>query len=338
MTDDNSNLVDMDDLDKFEEAFYGNDSAEDVEVDENENDTLETEEDEDAESHEEDEPDEEEDEDPDEDEDEEEEDEPEPVVAKKGKKSFKERIDEITAEKYELRRQLEDMQRKLESRSNEEVKKNEPSLREQLPEDAPNPDAKNEEGEPLYPLGEFDPQFIRDITKFSVTQELKAAEEARQQAAAEAQERQRQADLAVSWNEKLEKAEEEFPEIREDIRDLVEVFSDVEPQYGDYLAATIMSLDNGPEVMHYLSQNIGEAQKIVASGPAAATISIGRIDAKLAFAKEREEKRNKRVSQAHEPPPTINRGKGGKFAISGDTDDLDAFEREFFKKPANPFR
>jgi hypothetical protein len=54
-------------------------------------------------------------------------------------------------------------------------------------------------------------------------------------------------------------------------------------------------VSNGPEVMRYLSQNIGEAQKIVASGPAAATIAIGRLDARLDRT-TREEKRNKRVS------------------------------------------
>jgi hypothetical protein len=53
---------------------------------------------------------------------------------------------------------------------------------------------------------------------------------------------------------------------------MVSVFSGIEPSYGEYLAATIMGADNGPEVMYYLSQNIGEAQKIVASGPAAATL------------------------------------------------------------------
>jgi hypothetical protein len=51
----------------------------------------------------------------------------------------------------------------------------------------------------------------------------------------------------------------------------------------------MMGLDNGPDVMHYLSQNIGEAQKIVASGPAAATIAIGRLDARLSVPPQRRE-------------------------------------------------
>jgi hypothetical protein len=331
----------MDDLDKFEEAFFGNVKAEDKqeEVDENEDDALEPSEDEDAEDQEVEEPD-EEDEDPDEADEEDEDEEPEPPKAKKGKKSFKERIDEITAEKYELKRQLRELQQKVESRSNEVKQDEAPTpVREQLSAAAPDPDAKNEDGTPKYALGEFDPKFIRDLTKFMVEEDLKVAREEEQKKAAAVAEQRRQAELAVSWNEKLDKAEEEIPDIRDSITDLVDVFSDLDPHYGDYLAATLMSLDNGPEVMHYLSQNIGEARKIVASGPNAATLAIGRLEAQIAFGKQREEKSNtsKKVSKAHEPPLKVTRGQGGKFAVSGDTDDLDAFEREFFKTPANPF-
>jgi hypothetical protein len=326
LTDDNSKLVDMDDLDKFEDAFFEREVEDEVEDHENEDDTLEDSEDEDADDQEEDEP-EDEDEDLEEDEEEEEE---KPQPKAKGKKSFKERIDEITREKYELRRELQEMRQKLESRSTEEVKTEEKAPARSADE-APNPDAKDKDGKPLYELGEFDPKFIRDLTKFSVTQELKQAEEIRQQAERQAQERQYQAELATSWNEKLDKAEEDYPDIRDDIRDLVDVFQDVDQNYGDYLAAALMGLDNGPEVMRYLSQNIGEARRIVSSGPAAATIAIGRLDARLDRT-TREEKRNKRVSTAAEPPEKRTRGQGGKFAVSGDTDDLDAFEREFFKK------
>jgi DNA repair exonuclease SbcCD ATPase subunit len=325
LTDDNSKLVDMDDLDKFEDAFFEREVEDEVEDHENEDDTLEDSEDEDADDQEEDEP---EDEDEDLEDEEEEEEKPQPKA--KGKKSFKERIDEITREKYELRRELQEMRQKLESRSTEEVKTEEKAAAPSADE-APNPDAKDKDGKPLYELGEFDPKFIRDLTRFSVTQELKQAEEKRQQAERLTQERQYQTELASSWNEKLDKAEEVYPDIRDDIRDLVDVFQDVDQNYGDYLAAALMGLDNGPEVMRYLSQNIGEARRIVSSGPAAATIAIGRLDARLDRT-TREEKRNKRVSTATEPPEKRTRGQGGKFAVSGDTDDLDAFEREFFKK------
>jgi hypothetical protein len=169
---DNSNteLVDMDDLDSFENEFFQRKpkEAEPEEVTENEDDALATSEDTEAEEAGE----------PTEDEDselEEEAPEEEPKPKAKSKKSAKERIDEITAEKYDLKRQLDEALRKLESRSTEEVKPKEPeSVREMLPADAPSPDAEDADGEPLYPLGEFDPKFIRDLTRFTIKQEAEA--------------------------------------------------------------------------------------------------------------------------------------------------------------------
>jgi hypothetical protein len=61
-------------------------------------------------------------------------------------------------------------------------------------------------------------------------------------------------------------AEEELPDIREKLGSMGDTFEGIDPNYGEFLAATIMSCDFGPQIMYYLSQNIGEAQKIVASG------------------------------------------------------------------------
>jgi chemotaxis protein histidine kinase CheA len=335
MTDDNSsnNLVDMDDLDKFSDTFFGRETANEEEkveesneeVEEIEDDALETSEDQDA-SEAEDEG--SEDEQP-------EEEEEEAPPPKKAKKSAKERIDEITAEKYELKRQLEALQAQLSARSNEvekteDVKPAAP-VREQLAEDAPNPDAKDAEGNPMYPLGEFDPKFIRDITRYSVAQEMRAAKEAAEKEAVARQQAEAQQKLAESWNEKLTKYEEEVPEVRDNIKTLVTTFQGIDEGYGNYIAGTIMQLDNGPQIMDYLSQNIGEAQRIVASGPVAATLAIGKLDAMFTKAPV-EKKSNKKVSDAPEPPKERARGSNGQFTVPPDTDDLDAFEKVFYKR------
>jgi hypothetical protein len=92
-----------------------------------------------------------------------------------------------------------------------------------------------------------------------------------------------------------------------------------------------MQLDNGPQIMDYLSQNIGEAQRIVASGPVAATLAIGKLDAM--FTKPPVEKKsNKKVSDAPAPPTERARGSNGQFTVPPDTDDLDAFEKIFFQR------
>lgn len=333
MTDDNSNKpvdIDTDDLDAFEKEYFVKDTSEEEVVEEEVSD----EDDQEVDDHAED------DDDPlapEDDEEEEDEPEVEEPKGKKNRKSAQERINELTAKTREAERREQVLLKRLEeieASVKKEVKEEAPKgLREQLPADAPHPDTKGEDGEPLYELGEFDPKFIRDLTKFTIEQEMKTAKEkTEQEAQAKAIETSRQ-ELADAWIEKLDKAEEEMPEIREDIKDLTDTFQDIEPVYGEYLASTIMSSEFGPQIMHYLSQNIGEAQRIVASGPAAATLAIGRLEARFVISTEQEEKKsNKKVSAALEPPETTTRGRGGRFTISPDTDDLDAFEKEYFKK------
>lgn len=338
MTDDNSNLVDMDDLDKFSDAFYNREPVatdkpveekedKEEEVLENEDDTLATEEDKEASEDE-----------PTEDENSEEEEEAEePKPDKKSKKSFQDRINELTAKARNEERRSAELERRLaelEARKPEENTKPEPKpLREQLPADAPNPDALDENDEPIYPLGEFDKQYIRDLTKFTIAEERKIAKETEEKARQQQEVEASQEELKSSWLEKVAAAEEDdLPDIREKLGSMEEAFEGVDPNYGEFLAATIMSCDFGPQIMYYLSQNIGEAQKIVASGPAAATLAIGRLDAKFIKPVQEEKRNTKKVSEAPKPPETTSRGSGSKFATAGDTDDLDAFEKEFYKR------
>ena len=351
---DNSNPVDND-LDTFEKAFFEQpeeiaveEVEAKVEVEDIEADALATDEDTDAEAatSDDDETPDEDSEEPDEDSDDpdkddeksdEEEDEKEPEPERKGnkRKSAQERINEITRRAREAeRREAALLQRleALESRD-KEVAKEEP-IQAKLPQGAPTPDAVNEKGEPLYPLGEFDPLFIRDLTKFTIAEETKAAKAAEAEQTQAKELAKAKEELRTSWNQKLDSVEEELPEIRENIVDLVETFQELEPAYGEYLAMTIMQSENGPQIMDYLSKNIGEAQVIVASGPAAATLAIGRLDARLARARpNEEEKRNqKKMSAAPAPPAQATRGRKGQATVRPDTDDLNAFERVFYEK------
>jgi hypothetical protein len=334
MTDDTEQNVDIDnDLDAFEAEFYGKtstteDSASDEpvedaeeseeEVDENESDQLATDEDDDDET--------------------DEEDEPEEEPKRRNRKSAKERIEELVKEKRETERAAQqreaELLRRLEALEAQTKEESKPKdVKELLPPEAPAPDAVDDKGEPVYPLGEFDPLYIRDLTKFTIEQERKAIREEEER---ERQTREVEAvrqKIADEWIERVEEVEKEIPELRDNMKTLTETFADLEPAYGEYLASTIMISEVGPQIMNYLSQNIGEAQKIVASGPAAATLALGRLEARLLSSTRQEDKRNtKQVSTAPEPPSDRARGTGGRFTVNPDTDDLDAFEREFYKR------
>lgn len=337
---DNVDIV-SDDLDEFEKDFYNTREETQDEVEESDEDEVEPEDDSLATDEDDADP-EESDEDPEEDEeaDEEGDDEPEPDPKPKSKKRNRaqERIEELVAEARiaqreaeALRKQLEEIRQKVPADSVKETD----GLRDKLPPEAPNPDATKEDGEPVYALGEFDPAYIRDLTKFTIEQERKAdAERAAQEAQAREIEAAQQ-ELANHWQERLEEVKKnpEFEDFDETIKDLEPVVQDIDPNYGDFLATTIMSSEFGPQIMYYLANNIGEAQKIVASGPAAATRAIGRLEARFESRSQQEEKRNKRkVSNAPAPAENRTRGNRGQFNVRPDTDDLDAFEREFYKK------
>lgn len=329
-TDDNSKLVDMDDLNKFEDAFFEREPRkvevevedaveEDEEIAENEDDGLATEAEDEDENHEE----KEEDEDP----------KPEPKVKKK--QSAQERINEVIAQARAAERERDALAQRLAEveRTRTEVKQEEKAPVVQNAPEAPKPDAVNDKGEPLYPLGEFDPRYITDLTRFTIEDETKKMQAKLAEEAKAREVEAEQAAIRDKYVERVEKIKEEIPDYQEQVTGLVQSFSTLEPQYGNYLANTIMQCDNGPEIMLYLSQNIGEAQKIVASGPFAATLAIGRLQAQLERPVEAEEKRNtQKVSAAPPPPEARVRGKGGQFATRPDTDDLDAFEKEFFKR------
>lgn len=265
--------------------------------------------------------------------DEEVEDEPEDILKPKPKKNTaKDRIDELTAEKYAERRRADELERRL-AAMEAKLREPEPKTTQQdnASVDAPDPDAVDKDGNLLYPLGEFDPKYAAALTKHLVQQDLA---EGRRQMQLEAQAaRQQEADraLAESWETKLTKSTEEIPDLRETIKSLDAHFENLDPQYGVYLAQTIMGLDMGPEVLYYLANNPDEADKIVASGPTGATLAIGRLEARIQNALAKKATPPVRNTAAPKPPANT-RGTGARMTVRADTDDLDAFEKQFFKK------
>jgi hypothetical protein len=258
------------------------------------------------------------------------------------KSRYQTRISELTRnyreeQRERARERAEFMARieALETTTRKDSAEDQSSIKKQLPQGAPTPDALDEKGDPVYPLGQFDPQFLLDITNFSIDVKTKEIEDRRAQEIARTALAAEQAALVTDWQDRLTKYEEEVPDVRDHIEDLTDTFKDVQPQYGEYLATTIMQCENGPAIMEYLSQNIGEAQKIVASGPSAATLAIGRLDdklAKVAVRANEEEKRNKKISGSAPPPPQQVRGSSkGRTSTRPDTTDLAAFKREFLK-------
>lgn len=244
----------------------------------------------------------------------------------KKKQTFQDRINELTAKTRETERREQALLERLAAL--EAATKKEPELPPVEPAGAigPQPDEVDENGDLKYALGQFDPEYIRDFTRFTIAQEAEAFKEQQEAQRKQAELQTEQQVAQAAWNEKMIAAEAELPDIREKGESLIQTFDTIDAGYGEYLASTLMALDNGPEVLYYLSDNPDETKKIVASGPVAATIALGKLDAQMTKPKATV----KKVSEAPTPPPTRARGSGGRFDIPDDTDDLEAFERKFF--------
>lgn len=310
------------DLDDFSKEFFGDDHNE-PEASEEKNEEVEEQEESDAPNEDEDTPEESND-----DSDDTPEDEEEAEEAPKPKNRFQERINELTAKAREAERRAEEIERRL--KEYEESKAPQPETN----DSGPTPDDKNEDGTDKYPLGEFDPQYIRDLTKHTLAEEQKAV---RQEQEAEKQ-RQKEEEvkqaLSEEWQKKLAPAQERYPDFHEKGENLDAVFESVDPSYTQYLATTIMSMDFGPDVLYYLANNTDEAERIISMGPTKATIALGRLESKFAFADEEKQKARPKISKAPTPPERLNKGSAAAVVeVEDSTDDLDAFAKKFFKKP-----
>lgn len=337
MSDDNTVetvTVDVtDDLDAFSDEFFG--SSEPAKVEEKEEvqaDEADAVEETDAEVEEKEVEDEADDASVDDD-DEEEEDEdvdPEPQP-KKNRKSAKERISELTAKVRDAEARERAARAEFEARLakiEEKNKEPEPKAAEKKDDGRPDPEAVDANGELVYPLGKFDPDFAADTVRWTMKVEREAERAAEAARIEEETKLAAEGELVSQWNVKLETTEKDVPDLRERIAVLEDNFTGIDETHGRFLVETIMTLDRGPEVLLYLADNISEAEKIVASSPRAATIALGRIEGQL---QAKNVKATPKVSNAPKPPATT-RGNHAAKRVSPDTDDLEAFEREFFKK------
>lgn len=311
---------DTDDLDAFTELMTGKAQAPKEEVDEEKITNVDV----DTDADDEDQTDVTEtadDEAPDEDDDSEEKVEEKP---KKKVNRYQERINELTAKAREAERALAALQA-AQQKQTEAPKAATPVVQ----DDAPNPDAKNEDGSDKYPLGEFDPAYIRDMARHTIDKEWAARKEQEAQEAAQRQEQQAREALQAQWVEKLAPMTEQHEDFIDKTMGLESAFDGLDPAYSDYLVTTIKSLDHGPEVLYYFANNLDEAKRFVQSGPLAATLALGEINAMF---KGQTRKAEPKVSKAP-PPPQVNKGSKTRTTVAADTDDLDAFADMLFKKP-----
>lgn len=252
-----------------------------------------------------------------------------PAEQKKPKNRAQERIDELTADKRAAQREAEELRKRLEALEKQEPAK--PQAQGAATPDlgtAPNPDAKTADGEDVYPLGEFDPKYIRDLTRHTIKEEQAALKAEQEREQAERAQQKARDELQDAWVDKLAAEKDKYEDFYERGVELEDTFKDLEPGYSEYLANTIKMMDKGPDVFYHLASNLDEAKRIVALGPLKATLALGRIEALYA---SNGKAANEALVTKAPPPPQLNKGTKGRVTVTPDTDDLDAFAKMFFK-------
>jgi hypothetical protein len=254
----------------------------------------------------------------------------EEIPDKPKRKTVQDRIDEVVRQREELRREnaaelqkLRDEVAALKKPAGEQVTSQEAT--------EPSPEALDKDGNPIYALGEFDPQYIRDLTRFTLDQERAKvqAETAESQRVADQQKVQQE--LQSSWNERVTSATEEYPDFVEKGQELLNGFNNLDPNYAGYLSNVLMNMDKGPDVLYYLSNHPEEAAAIVNSGAQKATLALGRIESR--FLQSEQDAPKPKITKAPNPPAVRARGTNGAYTgVAPDTDDLDAFSAEYFRK------
>lgn len=260
-------------------------------------------------------------------------DEPEPVKEEKPRRNkYQERINELVAKSHEAERNAAALQAKLDEVLTKLAPKQEPQIQAPVKVSVgPTPADTNEDGSEKYPLGEFDPEFIKDLTKHQFDQLIAERERVETENQQRAEAEKAQAELRVSWEGKLTPAQERYPDFAEKSQNLINSLGDLDPAYSQYLADTIMSLDHGPDVLYYLASNPTEAARIVRSGAQKALVAFGSIEARFSTAEDNKTARPV-VSKAPQPPMQLNKGSApAMIEVPDDTDDLDAFANKFFK-------
>lgn len=256
----------------------------------------------------------------------------EPKDAPKKKNTVQERIDELTKARREAEREADRWRAIAEERERSQGKTKEteePKGSDTTPESdtpkAPDPTDKDK-----YPLGDLDPQYSADMVDYKLEQRIAELNATQQKSEQQRAEQARAEALLEEWTGKLAAAEESHEDFRETVESLESAFEGVDPQYGQFLAETVMRMEKGPDVLYHLAKNPDDVAKLIASDPVNAALALGRLEA--SFGGEPTPKRKVKATNAPTPPKNVNKGSATSLSVKPDTDDLDAFENVFFDK------
>jgi len=167
---------------------------------------------------------------------------------------FKRRIDELSREKHEYRRQAEQMQRMLEQQQ---------AIMQQLQPPKPEPQALQPPKPEDFPGGQYDPRYIDARIEYA---EAAAAERAYQRLQAETQQREQarqQSELQTRIQTAEAAARGKYADYDEAINGLA---ADPQLAANPVIRQALFGTDNGAEIGYLLGKNLDVAYEIANAG------------------------------------------------------------------------
>lgn len=253
----------------------------------------------------------------------------------KPRKTFQERIDELTRARRDAERERDELKRQLEAKAEPPAAKPETKGG----DSKSTSDEKPAEGEKAAPkpedfaFGELDPEYIAALVDYKAEQRF-AKYEAERQAAAEQAEAERKAreeysEFQQRFQKRAAEGTEKYPDFQEKV---IEGAQRGEWELSQELANLIVDSDVGADIVYHLASNPEEAARVARQSPLEQARFFGRMESK--FSAEREAAPSAsagspapaKTPQAPPPVPSA-RGASGRFEAPADTSDFAAFER-----------
>lgn len=239
------------------------------------------------------------------------------------KKTFQERINELTRARREAERRAEALDARLRELETETALQD-PAPQTESAQTAPSQERPDPDD---YEFGELDSRYIAAVVRHETDLRINAY---RQQLAAEAAERANAAEreeMQRRFREHVERGSKKYVDYYEKV--VVGAEHSTWPLSAE-MGQLIVQSDVGDEVAYHLASHPAEAERLYRSSPVEQARFFGQLEARFTAADSAAgtAKKGSTAKAPKAPPPvTPARGASGRFQAGADSDDFSSFER-----------
>jgi hypothetical protein len=243
------------------------------------------------------------------------------------KKTYQERINELTKARREAERREAELLRRLEDL--EAARTLQPKGGDTS---TPAPPADAPSGPPTpedFEYGELDSRYITALVEYQTEQRILKFQEELSAAAAQQEAERRQREVHAKFQQRVEKGAAKYPDFQEKV--VAAGAERGEWPLSAEMAEMSMASDVGEDVLYHLASHPEEALQVYRQTPVEQARYFGRLEAKFSAAQSAAPARAEETAQSKAPkaPPPVMpaRGAGGQFQASASTDDFSSFEK-----------